>query len=161
MHSKYMTSHQTHTQSSQLSLYICYVPFKLICILIRLAWNTLLKHVTPSCYARSCSVSCFLVPARLRPQDLFLMPCDWIPTGLTLALPMCLSTRVFRSTFIILYMLVLPHHLCSVYMLPHLYNSYHSMLFLNCSSQHEFLTSHKAHKIQSNPHILKHILYIS
>jgi hypothetical protein len=35
-----------HIQFSRLSLYICFVPFKLICILIRLAWNTLLKHVT-------------------------------------------------------------------------------------------------------------------
>jgi hypothetical protein len=46
MHSKYMTSHKTHMHSSRLSLYICSVPFKLICILIHLAWNTLLKHVT-------------------------------------------------------------------------------------------------------------------
>jgi hypothetical protein len=75
-------------QSSRVSLYICSRPIPKHMHTNTSSMKSFSKTChTSSCYA--CSYSTFLVSllARLQPQDLFLMPWDYILTGLRFALP--------------------------------------------------------------------------
>jgi len=76
----------------------------------------------------------------LKPLVLFLMPCGFIPTDLTLALPRCLSTLVLRSILMILF------H-------AHAHHTIHS----SCSCSHTFpplpSTSHNPPKHSTLRHV--------
>jgi hypothetical protein len=129
-------------QTRRIEIYICSFPLRLIGILIRLAWNTSLKHVTHHHHAMHALVLFrgFIVLAGLEPQVLFLDASGNLIHGLT---PWCLWELNPRSSFNVHDFVTCSCHICVMYMLSHLCNSYHHMLFIFFSTCHEFLFHHK------------------
>jgi hypothetical protein len=124
---------------------VCSFPLRLIGIVVCLAWNTPLKHVTHHHHAKHALIlfHYLIVQARLEPHVLFPEANGTFTHGLTV---WCLWDLNPRSSFSIHDFVTCSCHICIMYMLSHLCNSYHHMIFVFFSTWHEFLSYHKAHK---------------